>query len=97
MASLPQSLSPFDRLRLYSFESDLEFANGLAIILGHPGTPANEAEITREDDLVLQAKCFFFSRLPRLLLLDLGHWANFPSIGKRTLCHPLTWQPTNLG
>lgn len=54
--------SIFKRLQSYSFESDPEFANGLSIILGHPETPASEAEINRDDDLVLQAKCFFFSR-----------------------------------
>ncbi|KAJ5560111.1 hypothetical protein N7513_002510 [Penicillium frequentans] len=52
----------FERLRAYSFQNDPEFANGLAIILGHPNTPATETEMSREDDLVLQAKCFFFSR-----------------------------------
>jgi hypothetical protein len=56
------SQSVFERLRTYSFQKDPEFAKGLAIILGHPQSPATEAEISREDDLVLQAKCFFFSR-----------------------------------
>lgn len=59
---MSQSQESFKRLQSYSFEADSEFANGLAIILGHPGTPATEAEMKREDDLVLQAKCFFFSR-----------------------------------
>ncbi|OQD73431.1 hypothetical protein PENDEC_c015G02314 [Penicillium decumbens] len=65
MAQPPQSLqSPdsFEKLQSYSFHTDPEFANGLAIILGHPGTPATQEEMNREDDLVLQAKCFFFSR-----------------------------------
>ncbi|KAJ5404076.1 hypothetical protein N7509_003947 [Penicillium cosmopolitanum] len=52
----------FKRLQSYNFQDDAEFATGLAIILGHPETPASEAEMNREDDLVLQAKCFFFSR-----------------------------------
>lgn len=52
----------FESLLSYPFHTDPEFANGLAIILGHPGTPATEAEMNREDDLVLQAKCFFYSR-----------------------------------
>ncbi|CAI7620710.1 unnamed protein product [Penicillium glandicola] len=56
----------FERLQSYSFISDPEFANGLSIILGHPGTPATEVEINRDDDLVLQAKCFFFSRKENL-------------------------------
>ncbi|KAJ5934641.1 hypothetical protein N7466_004188 [Penicillium verhagenii] len=61
MLQSPASAS-FEKLRAYSFHSDPEFANGLAIILGHPDTPATDKEISREDDLVLQAKCFFFSR-----------------------------------
>ncbi|KAJ5794431.1 hypothetical protein N7457_001030 [Penicillium paradoxum] len=56
----------FQRLQSYSFSLDPEFANGLSIILGHPDTPATEEEINRDDDLVLQAKCFFFSRKERL-------------------------------
>lgn len=58
----PSQTTLFERLRSYPFSTDSEFANGLSIILGHPGSPANEAEINREDDLVLQAKCFYFSR-----------------------------------
>ncbi|KAJ5343352.1 hypothetical protein N7541_008209 [Penicillium brevicompactum] len=56
----------FERLQSYPFSSDAEFANGLSIILGHPETPASEAEMNRDDDLVLQAKCFFFSRKEQL-------------------------------
>lgn len=56
------TLTLFEKLRDYPFQNDLEFANGLAMILGHPNMPATEAEMNREDDLVLQAKCFFFSR-----------------------------------
>ncbi|XHF99078.1 hypothetical protein AWENTII_002588 [Aspergillus wentii] len=58
----PSESDIFGRLQSYPFITDLEFANGLSIILGHPNTPASEAEINREDDLVLQAKCFYFSR-----------------------------------
>ncbi|CEJ62083.1 Putative MYB DNA-binding domain protein [Penicillium brasilianum] len=61
-----QSPSSFEQLKAYSFTSDPEFANGLAIILGHAGTPASEAEMSRDDDLVLQAKCFFFSRKEKI-------------------------------
>lgn len=54
--------SLFRRFRAYPFSTDPEFANGLSIILGHPGTSATEAEVNRNDDLALQAKCFYFSR-----------------------------------
>ncbi|KAJ5722094.1 hypothetical protein N7488_000129 [Penicillium malachiteum] len=63
---MAQSSELFEALRDYPFIQDPEFANGLAIILGHPETPATEAEMSREDDLVLQAKCFFFSRKENL-------------------------------
>lgn len=52
----------FHRLNSYPFHTDPEFAKGLSIILGHPETPATDAEVNRSDDLVLQAKCFYFSR-----------------------------------
>lgn len=61
----PSEAQVFERLLSYSFTSDPEFANGLSIILGHPDTPATEVEMNRDDDLVLQAKCFFFSRYAR--------------------------------
>ncbi|BCS27506.1 DUF5572 domain-containing protein [Aspergillus puulaauensis] len=56
----------FEQLRTYPFTKDREFATGLAIILGHPETPASEGEITRNDDLVLQAKCYYFTRKKNL-------------------------------
>jgi hypothetical protein len=56
----------FKKLNSYPFRTDVEFAKGLSIILGHPDNPATEAEIDREDDLVLQAKCFYFSRYVHL-------------------------------
>ncbi|KAE8348858.1 hypothetical protein BDV28DRAFT_142549 [Aspergillus coremiiformis] len=56
----------YERLKSYPFSTDREFAKGLAIILGHRDTPATETEIGRSDDLVLQAKCFYFSRREKL-------------------------------
>ncbi|KKA21356.1 hypothetical protein T310_4606 [Rasamsonia emersonii CBS 393.64] len=46
----------YEYINSYSFSSDAEFRSGLAVILGHPDTPASEAELTSEDDLVLKAK-----------------------------------------
>ncbi|KAJ5176461.1 uncharacterized protein N7482_002338 [Penicillium canariense] len=66
MAHSSPSPSSFEQLQSYPFHTDSEFANGLAIILGHPATPASEVEMSRDDDLVLQAKCFFFSRKANL-------------------------------
>ncbi|RWQ91787.1 hypothetical protein C8Q69DRAFT_393996, partial [Paecilomyces variotii] len=56
----------FNELKAYPFSTDLEFRKGLAVILGHPETSATDEEINREDDLVLQAKCFYFSRKENL-------------------------------
>ncbi|RAH63863.1 DUF5572 domain-containing protein [Aspergillus aculeatinus CBS 121060] len=56
----------FERLSSYPFEDDHEFAHGLSIILGHPEIPASKAEIDRDDDVMLQAKCFYFSRKEKL-------------------------------
>ncbi|KAL4801541.1 hypothetical protein BDV18DRAFT_148786 [Aspergillus unguis] len=56
----------FGQLENYPFDSDREFAAGLAIILGHPETPASPEEIARDDDLVLQAKCYYFTRKENL-------------------------------
>lgn len=60
--SQPSQTDLFEKFKSYPFTTDQEFANGLSIILRHPETPASEDEINREDDLVLQAKCFYFSR-----------------------------------
>lgn len=58
----PSENDLFQKLKSYPFDTDPEFAKGLSIILGHPETPASDVEVRREDDLVLQAKCFYFSR-----------------------------------
>ncbi|PYH40630.1 DUF5572 domain-containing protein [Aspergillus saccharolyticus JOP 1030-1] len=52
----------FKRIKSFPFEEDDEFAHGLSIILGHPDILASKAEIERDDDITLQAKCFYFSR-----------------------------------
>ncbi|PKY03977.1 hypothetical protein P168DRAFT_327991 [Aspergillus campestris IBT 28561] len=89
----PATESLFKQLESYPFLTDREFASGLSIILGHPETPATEAEISRTDDLVLQAKCFYFSKKANLSApLDFAaykHWlgsvtAPAPSEGAKT-------------
>lgn len=66
MATEQSSLPPLEAdiynfIHTYDFSSDLEFRKGLGIILGHP-VPASDAEVTSNDDVVLQAKCFYISR-----------------------------------
>ncbi|KAJ5698264.1 hypothetical protein N7462_000269 [Penicillium macrosclerotiorum] len=66
MTQPTQSPSSFEQLHAYPFHTDAEFAKGLAIILGHAEVPASAEEISRDDDLVIQAKCFFYSRKENL-------------------------------
>ncbi|KAI9372393.1 hypothetical protein BJX61DRAFT_534005 [Aspergillus egyptiacus] len=65
--SIVPQIELFEQLRVYPFISDPEFAQGLAIILGHPDIPASEKEIGRNDALVLQAKCYYFTRKKKLV------------------------------
>ncbi|KAJ9295317.1 hypothetical protein DTO271G3_6140 [Paecilomyces variotii] len=70
--------SRFNELKKYPFSTDLEFRKGLAVILGHPETSATDEEIDRQDDLVLQAKCFYFSRKENLTPpLDFSAYRNW--------------------
>ena len=52
----------FIRISQYSFDSDSDYLNGLSSILGHPSVPPSASEIYNNADLVLQAKCFYFTR-----------------------------------
>ncbi|KAL5001408.1 hypothetical protein BDV10DRAFT_5362 [Aspergillus recurvatus] len=102
--SQPPQADIFEQLSTYPFSADREFAGGLAIILGHPETPASEEEIARDDDLVLQVKCYYFTRyapfriyrlstiyLPSLGLLSTVRHVNirFFSTRKNNLALPL--------
>ncbi|KAL1867189.1 hypothetical protein Plec18167_008730 [Paecilomyces lecythidis] len=82
-ADATATVSRFSELNAYPFSTDLEFKKGLAVILGHPETPATDEEISREDDLVLQAKCFYFSRkknlTPPLDFSAYRNWLRSPS------------------
>ena len=44
-------------------DTDPSFLSGLATILGHPETPVTAEEVAAQPDLVLQAKCFYFTRM----------------------------------
>ncbi|WEW56331.1 hypothetical protein PRK78_001774 [Emydomyces testavorans] len=56
------SRDPYQELHSYLFTADPEFKLGLAMILRQPGIPATDEQINRTDELVLRAKCFYFSR-----------------------------------
>ncbi|KAL6233898.1 hypothetical protein BDW75DRAFT_231607 [Aspergillus navahoensis] len=76
--SQPPQADIFEQLSTYPFSADREFAAGLAIILGHPETPASEEEIARDDDLVLQAKCYYYTRMNNLALpLDVATYKSW--------------------
>ncbi|KMU82919.1 hypothetical protein CIHG_00701 [Coccidioides immitis H538.4] len=72
------SIDPYQQLHSYSFTEDPEFKLGLAVILRQPGTPATDEQVNRTDDLVMKAKCFYFSRKhsiqPPLDLLEYKAW-----------------------
>ncbi|RAO67118.1 uncharacterized protein BHQ10_003130 [Talaromyces amestolkiae] len=57
----PAEADIYNFIHTYDFSSDLEFRKGLGIILGHP-EPASDADVASNNDVVLQAKCFYISR-----------------------------------
>ncbi|GBF60841.1 hypothetical protein TMEN_3297 [Trichophyton mentagrophytes] len=61
-SSTSDSTDIYQRLSSYSFTEDPEFKLGLAVILGQPGTPATDEQVNRTDELVMKAKCFYFSK-----------------------------------
>ena len=93
----PSDIQVFERLQSYPFSSDPEFANGLSIILGHPETPATEVEMNRDDDLVLQAKCFFFSRYAGNICIIAMSLMWYGFIGKSSSLQPLTLRLSSHG
>lgn len=60
----------FSAFSQYPFETDPEYLNGLATILGHPSTLPSPSEISQNADLVLQAQCFYFARKHGLPPID---------------------------
>ena len=52
----------FRGISTYPFHADQEYLSGLATILGHPDSPPSQTEIDTNQDLIIQAQCFYFSR-----------------------------------
>lgn len=69
-ASLQSENGVFAGLSLYPFDSDSEYLRGLSAILGHSSTPPSASEISQNADLVLQVKCFYFTRKHELPPID---------------------------
>lgn len=63
----PAEADIYNFIHTYDFSSDLEFRKGLGIILGHP-EPASDADVASNNDVVLQAKCFYISRFVLICL-----------------------------
>jgi hypothetical protein len=88
----------YEYIASYDFSSDLEFRKGLGTILGHPETPASDSELLREDNVVLQAKCFYISRfvpfsLPLSLSLE-GEKKKMSNANlEKRMCHPPSTPP----
>ena len=60
----------YSAFHAYSFTTDSEWQSGLASILGHPETPATQAELDTNPGLILNAKLFYFSRKHNLPPID---------------------------
>lgn len=60
----------FQSISSYPFDSDPDYINGLSTILGHPSIPPSSSEVSQNADLVLQAKCFYFTRKHELPTID---------------------------
>lgn len=61
-ASSDADQAVFLALSQYPFDTDAEYLMGLSTILGHPSASPSSSELAQNSDLVLQAKCFYFSR-----------------------------------
>lgn len=57
-----QKNSMFEAVRAYDFSNDSEFKAGLASILGHSTEGPSTEELSQQQDLTLQAQCFYYSR-----------------------------------
>ncbi|KAJ9653042.1 hypothetical protein H2198_007748 [Neophaeococcomyces mojaviensis] len=66
----PSDPQLFQHISTYDFHSDTDYQSGLSTILGHPETPATEAELAQNQDLVLQAQCFYLARKYGLPTID---------------------------
>lgn len=75
----PNSEQLFEYISSYPFFSDQEYQSGLAAILGHPETPASEDEIAQNQDLVLQAQCFYLARRHQLPAIDVDEYKRWLS------------------
>jgi Family of unknown function (DUF5572) len=60
----------FSSISRYPFDTDPEYLNGLATILGHPSALPSPSEVSQNADLVLQAQCFYFARKHGLPPID---------------------------
>lgn len=57
-----ESQDIYNQISVYPFHSDNDYLLGLAAIFGHPEQLPTEAELRENEDLVLQAQCFYFAR-----------------------------------
>jgi len=62
----PSTASVLEQLHSYPFGSDPEFQDGLSAILGDPASPTTAEAESERQNLILQAKCFYFSRKQNL-------------------------------
>ena len=71
----------------YPFFRNTEFVSGLAAIFGHPETPCSPEEIQQNDDMVQEAKLFYYAQRYKvaipLSLASFKSWLEVEEIKKR--------------
>ena len=73
----------YRRIQSYPFHSDQDYQLGLAAILGHPETPPTASELVSNQDLVLQAQCFYLARRFGLGQIDVEAYKEWLAISQR--------------
>ena len=81
--SPPSSEDIYRRIQSYPFHSDQDYQLGLAAILGHPDTAPEPSELLLNQDLVLQAQCFYLARKYGLGQIDVEAYKEWLAISQK--------------
>ncbi|KAK5951101.1 hypothetical protein OHC33_007854 [Knufia fluminis] len=80
----PSSEDIYRRISSYPFHSDSDYQLGLAAILGHPETPPTAADLASNQDLVLQAQCFYLARKFGISQIDVEAYKEWLAVSQRS-------------